>query len=167
MTNCFTPAISNTYIDPDYRINYHKMEMLFKDFSVKDYVALYAGLLSTILLIIKFVELWQARFRIEADLWMIGDENQIYVYNHTRTTVTIKGFDLYYKKGFWPLRTLKNVDTGHELCGPYKIASNDYKQFTFSEENSFAVHPKYGKLFIKISFAGHKRPVRLLLWPFD
>jgi len=141
--------------------------MLFKDFSLKDYIALYAGLLSTILLIIKFIELWQDRFRIEASLSMIGDEDQIYVYNHTRTMVTLKGFDLYFKKGYWPFRKTKITDTGYELEGPYKIAANDFKKFTFTEENALAILPKYGKLYIKLSFAGHKRPVKLLLWSFN
>ncbi|MGF7081600.1 hypothetical protein [Mucilaginibacter sp. UYCu711] len=128
-------------------------------------IAIYSGLVSTLLAILKFKETWENRFRIFT-LLTSGIDNQIHITNLYTKSVTIINYDLFWAKNKKSEDGYKSINTGSEECCNIVVAANETKVLTFSDQYSFSLNKNKGNLYIRLYLADRKRPVTNLLYPW-
>jgi hypothetical protein len=83
----------------------------------KDDVAVYAAILSTILLVVKLYEMWKDRFHIDAYLKIDGPDSEkvLYITNLSKTAIHIKYIKLYWKSASWKRKPNERVEIDHDF----------------------------------------------------
>lgn len=126
-------------------------------------IAIYGGVLSTVLAILKFRETWRDRFRI-VTLLTSGLDNQVHITNLYSKSVTIINYELYWAKNKNSETDYLQIDTGSENCCNIALASAETCVLDFSGQYSFSLNNKKGNLYIRLYIAGRNKPVTQLLY---
>ncbi|MES2275445.1 MAG: hypothetical protein V4592_05455 [Bacteroidota bacterium] len=86
------------------------------------FIAVYGGLLSTFLAVLKFREIWQDRFRLNT-LLTSGQDIQVHITNLYHKPDTIINYELFWAKNRSLEDGHKSIDTGSEDCCNIAIAA--------------------------------------------
>lgn len=133
----------------------------------KDYIAIYAAMLSTVLAFIKGWELYRDRFYLDVELYQL-EEDTIYVFNPSKVNVQIKHWQLFWgKKGFLGVKKVSDIEVG-EGYWVYQLdlPANSKQKIQFEEQYA----PNLNKssigeiLYIEFTISGRSKklviPVR-------
>jgi hypothetical protein len=112
-------------------------------------IAVYGGLLSTVLAVFKFRETWQDRFRL-ATLLTSGLDNQVHITNLYGKPVTIINYELFWAKNKNSDSGYRQIDTGSEDCCNIALAPAETRVLDFSGQYSFNLGANYGNLYIRL-----------------
>ncbi len=127
-------------------------------------VAIYGAVLSTILMLVKFWELWRSRSRIEIDyeftsLPDIG--NTVIIRNLSAIPMTIRYWELQWRRCRWCSPKPEHSVTPEEF-GDIVIGSHASTRLVFSYMNYFSSSPNAlgkNRIYIRLNIAGRSRPV--------
>ncbi|MCY4754668.1 hypothetical protein [Pelomonas aquatica] len=142
--------------------------MGFDALQPKDWIAVYAAGLSTILGFVKGWELFRDRFRFEVSYSFTGDEdegNRIFIRNLAGKPIILTYWDLLYCKGYGPFRTYEGICSPDYYSGDTQIGAHSTLTLTFCEEDYFDWSHKVLKdrrIFIRLRFAGRGEYTRLV-----
>jgi len=138
-----------------------------------EFLAIWGGILSSILGLIKIYEFWKKRPRLFVTRYLTGSPeagNTITIENPSDHSFIINYWELVWKNNFkfW----LKD-----ELCMSPPDAEYGFDNFTINPHSSHSIYfmDQYhfewgastidkGKLYIKLSISGRKKPLRLLVY---
>ncbi|MCT8318775.1 hypothetical protein [Xanthomonas translucens] len=132
------------------------------------YFAWWGACLSTLLAVVKLLELWQNRFRVEAGGYFTSNENignEVLVRNLSSHPIIITHWELIYCSGRWPHRKFESFESAEYDHGDYKLDPHATRSLIFSDANYFATSPealKGRRIYIRLHFAGRKSMVKLL-----
>lgn len=132
-------------------------------------IAIWGGVISTVLAIIQIWEFWKDRFKINISFGINCPDykqNQIIITNLSKRPITIQSFDLYWLKNLDGVTSTKNLETGFEQDCCITIPPHHPRRFTFKEEYYFSVHPNRGNLYLSLSITGRRKAFVKKLFPF-
>jgi hypothetical protein len=124
----------------------------------KDDVAVYAAVLSTVLLFVKLYEMWKDRFHIDAYLTVDGPDRDktLYITNLSKTAIHIKYMQLYWKSTSLKRKPYKVVHLDHDFGAGINIGAFETKHISFREADDFGLLGGKQKLFIRLHIAGKR-----------
>jgi hypothetical protein len=133
-------------------------------------LAVWGAVLSTTLAVVKLWELWRDGFRIElgyrfAGLPDIG--NTISIHNLSGRPLTLTYWELLDGSGRWPWRRFGPFESAGGDWSSTKIEAHSTCELSFVEERYFNWNGQGHnghKLYIKLWFAGRRRPVLRLVY---
>ena len=133
-------------------------------------VAIYGAVLSTILMLVKFWELWRSRSRIETDYVFTSSPDEghtIVIRNLSAIPMTIRFWQLQWRRCRWcrsnPARVINPDDFGDIV-----IPSHASTRLVFRELDYFSVTPKSlgdYRIYIRLNIAGRSRVVVKRIFP--
>lgn len=131
------------------------------------YIAYWGAGLSTLLALLKLLEYWQHRFRLDVSYRLTGSEhegNQIFIRNLSDRPFILEHWELSYVKGRWLWRSLSPVASSMEPI-QLRIEPSSSVTFDFKEENHFGwstVALRGRRICIKLYVAGRKPRLRTI-----
>ncbi len=136
----------------------------------KNPVAAYAAALSTILMFVKFWELWRSRNRIETDYVFTSspDEgNTVVIRNLSAIPMTIRFWQLQWRRCKWcPVDHSRTINP--EDFGDIVIPSHASTTLVFCELDYFSTTPEAlcgYKIYIRMNIAGRSRGITKRIYP--
>jgi hypothetical protein len=136
-----------------------------------DPIALWGAVLSTALVITKFIEMWSARSRIEVSYSFASDPavgNEVIIRNLSGTPIIITYWELLWleKKWFrWKTHNGEFPDNGGE---DIKIGGHSSTKLVFRDQYHFSWNEKSlgsSKIYLKLHIAGKSKPVMEKVYP--
>lgn len=125
-------------------------------------VSLWGAALSSILALIKIIEVWGSRFKIEISYMFRSDPdygNEISIQNLSGKSVLLTYMELFYKKdGIWPFKESISLWSPEDELITSKIESQSSKSFCFAQGDHFTTEGK--TIYIRLYFAGKKEIVK-------
>jgi hypothetical protein len=130
-------------------------------------IAVYGAVLSTILLFVKFWELWHDRLKITVSIgWnnLGPDITEVLITSHYKNSVTITWFELYWAKHKYNIPNANDVDLGMETGCLIELPAFSTKSVEFNEQYAFGPREGYGNLYARISIAGRRKPIVIIAY---
>lgn len=122
----------------------------------KDDIAIYAAVLSTVLLIVKLYEMWKDRFRLEA--WLnISDPREgknLMIINLSKTPIHIKYLELTWAKSKRGCKNGKHIHIEYDFAHDIQIGPYSNNNIEFKEENDFSLKNNNKNLYARFKIAG-------------
>lgn len=135
------------------------------EFTTSDYIAMYAAVVSTVVLFIQITEKIKNHYRIEVSLNTDDaryESNKLNIKNLSGKPIMVECLELEWRKGFWPFKKTQKIHIeDNYFFENIVINSHDNKIISFNEENYFNADKlwKEGKeLYIKLQLAGKGSP---------
>lgn len=131
-------------------------------------IAWWGAGLSTLLAIVKLLELWQDRFRLEVDYNFASDENvgnTILVRNLSSRPLLLSYWEVLYCNGRWPRRKFQDVSCPDHDYGDRRIEPHSTLELRFAEADYFFWGHKALKgrrIFIRLHVAGRGEILKLV-----
>ena len=131
-----------------------------------DPITIWAAILSTSLALIKILEMWRARQRVEFGCVLCdnSDEgNKVIIRNLSGSPIIVSYWEVMWLRSKW-YRVGKEIifSTGSDYDDPdIHLPANSSKTLTFSDERYFDWSAKWlsgSKTYLKIKIAGERRP---------
>ena len=136
-----------------------------------NFIAWWGAVLSTLLVLVKFLEILRDRFRIETGYNFTGDPetgNEIIIRNLTNRPFILAHWELLYGSGHWPFRRFTEMRSAEHDEGDHRIEPQSTFTLRFLEENFFdwGVHSLKGRtIFIRLRVAGRGSLLRQVYAP--
>ena len=136
---------------------------------LKDFFIVWGAGLSTLLAILKLVEFWRDRFRLEVDYDFSTDPhegNRIVVRNLTARPITIPYRELLMRRRWAVLRKREEIPLTDEQPCDVSIPAHASHTFEFKEQSHFSLKSKLlaGKtIYLRVWLAG-RRPITLKVY---
>ncbi len=144
----------------------------FFGFEPKDWISLWAAVVSTLLAGLKIYETWRDRGRIEASLSTTSSEehgNDLQIRNLSDKPILIAHWEVFASHDARGRRDCYSIESGDFDSSDISIAPHTSVHWNFSEANYFSTEPKFLKdrsIYLKLWIAG-RRPWTQKIYPFD
>ena len=131
-------------------------------------IAWWGAGLSTLLAVVKLLELWRDRFRVDVSYNFTGSEsigNEIFIRNLSNRPLILTHWELLYCSGRWPLRSFAPLESADFDSGDRRLEPYATHTLRFAEENYFSWGHKAlngRRIFILLHVAGRKPILRLV-----
>jgi hypothetical protein len=131
-------------------------------------IAWWGAGLSTLLAIVKIVELWRDRFRIDVSYNFTGDVgigNEVLIRNLSNRPLILTHWELLYCSGRWPRRSFEPLESADFDSGDRRLEPYATHTLHFTGANYFSWGHKSLKgrrIFILLHVAGRKPILRLV-----
>jgi len=145
------------------------MGIVLKEFIVSiDFLVAWGAILSTLLLIIKFVKMWQNHLRIEVDFLFtkdVNDGNYVTVRNLLATPIIITFWQLIwmYRPWYsWKWKLDQSIDGAPPFFDVIKIDGHSEHTLNFREGNYFDWDSRSlgnKKIYLRFNIAGRSKPI--------
>jgi len=133
-------------------------------------IAIWGGVVSTILAIIQIRGFWKDRFKLNISLGLNCPDfkqNLITITNLFSRPITISNFELFWSKNINDADDFKRLSTGFEQDCCITIPAHSPRKLVFDDEYYFSVSPNKGRLYLKLSILGRKKPILKSLYPIE
>jgi len=136
--------------------------------STPSLIAWWGAGLSTVLAVIKGLEIWRDRFQLEVDHNFISDEsmgNTILIRNLSSRPFILTYWELLYCSGRWPRRKFEALSSREHDERDCKIEPHTTHELYFADEHYFDwgyKSLKGRKIYIRLHIAGRKSILRLV-----
>lgn len=141
-------------------------------FEPKDWISLWAGIVSTALAVIKIYETWRDRSRIDVSLFTTSSEvhgNELQIRNLSDKPIFIIHWELFAAHDAKGKRDCFSIESGDFDSRDISLAPHSSLHWSFSEANFFSTEDKFLKgrsIYLKLWIAG-RRPWTQKIYPFD
>lgn len=129
----------------------------------------WSGLIISIALaLIKIVELWWGRFKVDASLTLTSDDeigNILYIRNLSPNPIILTHWRIYYARRFWPFAEKTKAAEAEFDWGDTTIDRISTETMHFREAEYFPSSHKFLRgraIYIRMSFAGRRGVTRRL-----
>lgn len=122
--------------------------------------------LSTLLALIKLIEVWRDRFRIDIGYSFCGDPvegNKIYIRNLSGTPQLLEHWELFYRSTSWLSKKESFIASSDESSIDTRIESHSSVSLRFIGINHFdwsRKDSKRSRIYIRLHLAGHQPIVK-------
>lgn len=133
------------------------------ELEAKDLLAYYGAFLSTLLAVVKFLELWHARMKVEVSYSFttsVEVGNKILVRNLSSKPLLLRYWSVEYCKGFWPFWSFQNITGPDYDYDGTRIEPHSTLTLTFANAEYFSTSPKAldgRRIFIFLDIAGMRK----------
>ncbi|MNY19929.1 hypothetical protein [Aeromonas media] len=135
------------------------------EFTNSDYIAIYAAVISTVVLLMQIAEKIKSYYRIEVSLNTDNaryESNKINIKNLSGKPIMVEHLELEWRKWFWPFKKIEKIlIEDNNFFENIIVQSHCNKLLKFEEENYFNTNkkPKEGyNLYIKLHISGKYSP---------
>lgn len=134
-------------------------------------IAWWGAGLSTLLAIVKLLELWRDRFRVEVSHNFTGSEsigNEVLIRNLSNRPLIITYWELLYCSGRWPQRTFEPLESADFDSGDRRLEPYATHTLHFADANYFSWGHKAlngRRIVILLHIAGRKPILKLVYAP--
>ena len=139
--------------------------------SGSELIAWWGAGLSTLLAIVKLLEFWRDRFRLEVSCNLTGSEsigNEILIRNLSNRPIIITYWELLYCSGRWPQRTFEPLESADFDSSDRRLEPYATDTLRFADANYFSWGQKVlngRRVFILLHIAGRKPILKLVYAP--
>ncbi len=132
-------------------------------------IAWWGAGLSTLLAVVKILELWRDRFQIDVSYNFTSSEsigNEILIRNLSNRPLILTHWELLYCSGRWPRRSFEPLESAEFDSGDRRLEPYATHTLHFAEANYFSSSPKALKgrrIFVLLHVAG-RRPILKLVY---
>ena len=139
---------------------------------LKDLMAVWGGLLSTGLAVIKFFEWWRDRDRLDISFGSstsVEHGNQIQIRNLSNRPIIVKHWELFFAFDPKGKSDCEFVESADYDDGDLTIAAHSSKQWNFCEARYFSTSDKHRRgrsIFLRLCIAGRK-DLTAKLYPYS
>lgn len=133
---------------------------------VSVFIAYWGAVLSTLLAVIKILEFWRDRFRIDVSYSFSTNEstgNKILIRNLSSHPIIIEYWEVLYCSGFWPHQEFEAIVYADYFMSDRRVEAHSTLDLSFTEQHYFKTL-KGKKIFIRIHVAG-RRPILRKIYP--
>ncbi len=137
---------------------------------MKDYLAIWAAFLSTLLAAIRIWETWKRRSRLEATYSFAGDPqvgNEIIIQNPSDSPAMVSYWELLWAHRTFPrLKPSDGIFPDDGLCN-ITIGPHSTHTLSFREDRHFpwgSSAQDKGNLYLRLHVVGRRKPVTLLVY---
>ena len=133
-----------------------------QEVNITNYIAWWGAGLSTLLAIIKVLELWNNRFRVDIGYkFTSGPEigNEIFIRNLSSKPIILEYWELYYCSHRWLFKKFEEFESPLLDVNDSQIQSHSSKTLVFIDQDHFSYGSKALKgrsIYIKLCVAGKK-----------
>ena len=123
-----------------------------------DYIAWWGAGLSTFLAVVKLVELWQDRFRIDVGYNFTSHPdcgNEIFIRNLGSKPIIITYWEVMEGQRFWPIRKFSSIESPGPDANDLRVEPHSSETFKFTDESHFS-WGKGRKIYMRLHIAGKR-----------
>jgi hypothetical protein len=131
-------------------------------------IAWWGAGLSTLLAIVKLLELWRDRFQVDVSSTLTSDEsigNAVLIRNLSNRPLILTHWELLYCSGRWPRRSFEPIESADFDSGDRRLEPYATHTLHFAEANYFSWGHKTlnrRRIFILLHVAGRKPILKLV-----